>query len=666
MMLPASPPRPDARAQLLPGLSLRVGDVLGGRYRLESLVSAEHALVQFAAEVAAKHVKVDVLVLFGNDALNDGVRLRFLAEARKTAALVSPHAARVLHVGVTADGHPFLVRERLPARTLGEVLDGGHCLATEQAVDLVLDVCDALLEAHAADVMHGELATHAVHLDWDGKEASGVKLAGLATERVLASLPLDTSRIGMPVMRAPELLADRKAAATVGSDVWGVGVLLYTMLAGAPPFMAETPSAVSVSVTSEEQASLAGVPDPLADLVDACLSKDPARRPRTMREVADRLLPFASRPEESLARLVARARRPSGAIRTSLAPSPSLAVPPAATPTERAIPAAKARAVDVDMPTPLAPRVEPVDLASVGIETGKYKALELERLRTQVAAPPDSELNISMDVEVAGSVRDVGAVVVEAKPLLPPVKAPPRKREPEPAAREDEDERKANTGSAPPVAMTIPPPATASAVHVAKMAEPKLASARMADAMSEAKMAARPVSVTLAPAPHRTLRIGGAMTAAACLAAGIVLGILVPRARSKDAAAHVAETAIENVVSAPTPLLTATLDKSVDPTEVRAAAAEPKPAEMSLALMSAVSPMSSTIAAKSEPAKTEPANAEPANAAKAASAKAAAKPSVAPIRPAAPAAPVRPASATHQPETKAHDDDLRRFLDDRR
>jgi hypothetical protein len=653
-----------------------VGDVLGGRYRLESLVSAEHALVHFAAEVAAKNLKVDVLVLFGHDGVNDGVRLRFLAEARKTAALVSPHTARVLHVGVTSDGHPFLVRERLPARTLTEVLDGGHSLATDQAVDLVLDVCDALLEAHAADVKHGELATHAVCLEWDGKEASGVKVTGLATERVLASLPLDTSRIGMPVMRAPELLAERKAAATVASDVWGVGVLLYTMLAGAPPFMAETPSAISMSVTSEEQASLAGVPDPLADLVDACLSKDPARRPKTMREVADRLLPFASRPEESLARLVARARRPSGAIRTSLAPSPeSLAVtapapaviPAAKVPTERAIPAAKARMVEFDVPTPIAPIVAPTATAeagAVGSETGKYKALELERLRTEVAAPPDSELNISIDVEAGGSVRDVSAAV-EAKPLLPPVKAPPRKAEA--VAHDEEDERKANTGSAPPVAMTIPPPATASAVHEAKKSEPKLAAARIADAKSEAKMAsaARPVTATLAPAPNRTLRVGGAMTAAACLAAGIVLGILVPRAQSKDAA-HVAENAIENAVSAPTPLLTATLEKPADPTELRAAAAaaEPKPTEMSLAPVSAVSPMTSTFPAKAEPAKTETAKA-----AKAAPVKAAAKPAAAPTKPAAPAAapaPARPASATHQPETKAHDDDLRRFLDDRR
>ena len=659
MMLTASPSRSDARAQLLPGLSLRVGDVLGGRFRLESLVSAEHALVRFSAEMAAKHTKVDVLVLFGSEALDDGVRLKFLAEARKAAVLASPHTARVLHVGVTSDGHPFMIRERLPASTLAEVLADGRCLPNEQAVDIALDVCDALLEAHALEVTHGELATHAVHLVMEGDEATSVKLAGLATERVLASLPLDATRLGLPVMRAPELLADRSASATPRADVWGVGVLLYTMLAGAPPFMAETPSAVSVSITSEEQASLAGVPDALADLVDACLSKDPSRRPASIRDVADRLLPFATKPDASLARLVARTTKPSTSVRTSPAPSPeSLAVTapvpalqgapvPSAAPTARAIPAAaKTAEIDFDIPTPI------TDIG-IGIETGKYKALELERLRTEVAKPAESELEISIDVGSVrdlGSVRDMGDAVAEAKPLLPPVKAPPRpeaKAKPAPEtlrktavmaaiaapavatkAEDDskaEDEHKTVTASAPPVAISVAPP------PVEKKSAAKPA-------------AAKPVSGTLAPSTNRGLRIGGVMAAAACLAAGIALGVVSPRSHKDAGTAQVG-----NEVSAPTPLMTATLE-----IPKAAAAAEAKPAETPLA----------SFAPAAEPAKPAAEPAKPA--AKAAAKPAAAKPAAVAAKPAA--KPTTPAARTAtQPDTsKAHDDDLRRFLDDRR
>lgn len=645
MTLSASPPRPDVRALLLPGLTLRVGDMLGGRYRLESLVNADRALVHLAAEIAAKHTKADVFVLVG-DEINDAVRLKFLAEARKTASLSSTHAARVLHVGVTSDGHPFVVQERLPEQTLASLLEGGHSLEAEHAVDIALDVCDALLEAHSLDVSHGELGTHSVHLDWENDRPTNVKLVGLATARVLATLPIDASTLGPPVMRAPELLANRAAPATVLSDVWGLGVLLYTMLAGAPPFMADTPSAVSVSVTSEEQASLAGVPDAVAELVDACLSKDPANRPQTIRDVADRLLPHASKPAESLARIVARVTAPQPKARTSLAPAPDMLavtaampaaqIPPAALPTQRAIPAA--------MKTP----IDELDVTDV---TARYARSELERLQKE-AQPRESELAI--DVEFGASTRDVSAAAgvdpktVSTKSLKAAAKA-----------EVDDDEEKSATTSAPPVAITIPPPASERAITVARESDAKLAEARKADAASDAKLAvakaaqeektvvkARPVGQTL-PKPKSNAKVGGAMMAAACLAAGIVVGILVPRA-GKQAARP---APVENVQvaaeppAAPVELSTATLPGPVAP----AATAEAAPATPTVAAtdLAPAKPVAKAAAPAAKPAPV------PATKARAQSAPAA-RPETA------------PAAAPAKPETKAHDDDLRRFLDDRR
>lgn len=653
MMLSASPGT-HARALLLPGLPLRAGDVIGGRYRLESLVSADRALVHLAAETvatAAKSTKVDVHVLAGAD-VNDAVRLRFLAEARKCVALTSPHIARVLHVGVTSAGHPFVVQEKLPEKTLASLLEGGHAIDNQQAVDIALDLCDALLEAHAVDVRHGDLGTHSVHLAWNDDGPSSVKLVGLGTDRALAALPLDASRLGPFVVRAPELLADRSAAATVASDVWGLGVVLYTMLAGAPPFMAESPSVLAVEVKSEDQASLAGVPDALADLVDACLAKNPAARPGGIREVADRLLAYATRPAESLARIALRSPSPAPAPAPSrpatdlakTAQMPAGGLPAAALPTVRQMPVAKRReAGELDAST-----------TEIGGETGRYQDLELERLR-QVAKPTESELSI--DIEVGPSVRDVGAASSKTVPVAAV------------AIAEDDD---VPHPSAPPVAITIPPPSTASAVTEARRSEPALAEARAHDVRSDAKIAETKAASTGAKpskppavkpilakpsAPARSWRMSGAMTAAACLAAGIVVGILVPRASSKSSPSSA------GLVAAPAETLPGakveTMPAVVEVTETKAAT--PPPAAEPITTSTPATPTMAASALPAPPEKTA-AKAKPVAAAPPPPAKPAARGPVlfAPVR-------TNEAPAAPKPETtKAHDDDLRRFLDDRR
>jgi serine/threonine-protein kinase len=269
--------------------------MLAGRYRALSLLRADRACAHLAALHTSTSTRVEVQVLLAMDDAIEGVHLQLLADARKAAAVQSRHADRVLHVGITDDGHPFVVREPSSGKTLAELLHQVGSLPTEQAVDVAVAVCEALESAHALGLVHGELDPTMVRLDWGLEGPTNVKVAGLGTSRALGLLSLENRSFAQVALRAPELLvAGREIDAR--ADVWGVGVLLYTMLAGATPFGAESPSKMDVTAAGDEPALLAGVPDGLAELVDACLAKDPAQRPATAASVAATLGVFGSRP----------------------------------------------------------------------------------------------------------------------------------------------------------------------------------------------------------------------------------------------------------------------------------------------------------------------------------------------------------------------------------
>jgi hypothetical protein len=303
-MLLSIPPRPSARTRLIPGLSLRAGDTLPGGYRTLSLLRADRACAHLAALHTGSNQRVDVQVLLAMDDSIEAVHLRFLADGRKAAALDSPSVERVLHVGVTQDGHPFVVRERASGEPLATLLTKLGSLPTEHAVDIAVAICRALETAHAVGLVHAELDPTMVRLEWTAAGPSNVKVSGLGTSRALALLPTEGRSFMSLALRAPELLSVEAVDARV--DIWGVGVLLYTMLAGELPFAADSPSKMDVSSTGDEPALLAGVPDGLGEIVDACLSRDPAMRPQSAASLAARLTLFGGHPvfEKRTAELV--------------------------------------------------------------------------------------------------------------------------------------------------------------------------------------------------------------------------------------------------------------------------------------------------------------------------------------------------------------------------
>jgi len=295
-------------------LSLHEGDLLASRYRIESLVGTRSTGVHFAATDLTSGTRVSVHVLVAPAASDtgedgqDSARVAFLAGARRAKVLTSPHVARILDAGVTADGHPWVVREHLGSNTLAAHLRERGAIGTREAVDIALAVCDVIAEAHAHDILHLSLGPHAVHAAWSASGLVDIKVTGTGTAAAEAALALDSASDVECILRAPEQL--RTGSHVDGrADVWAIAVLLHTMLGGAPPFSADTPSGVSLSVIIDDPPSLAGVPDELADIVERALARDREQRPRDVLDLAESLVLFSSHPDIARDRIARRRGR---------------------------------------------------------------------------------------------------------------------------------------------------------------------------------------------------------------------------------------------------------------------------------------------------------------------------------------------------------------------
>src|SRR5690606_24730399 len=101
--------------------------------------------------------------------------------ARRAANLGTSHVARVLDAGVTTDGHPYVVTEALSGETIGRALELRGSAPTHEAVDVAIDVCEALAEAHANGLLHGDVTTESIQI-------APVKVVGIGTTHATLAL----------------------------------------------------------------------------------------------------------------------------------------------------------------------------------------------------------------------------------------------------------------------------------------------------------------------------------------------------------------------------------------------------------------------------------------------------------------------------------------------
>jgi serine/threonine protein kinase len=346
-----------------------------GNYRILDVLGEGGMATVFLAERVPDQERVAIKVIAPHLIRNAHVQARFEAEARAVSRIDHPNVIRVLDYGRLDSGMLFQVMELLEGRELTELLDERYKLSAHEILPYVEQICRGLQAAHDCAVIHRDLKPNNIFILRG--EPLTLKLLDFGIAKLIdpeewVNLTTTGVIIGTPLFISPEqALGDRERIGP-WTDLYSLGVILYTMLCGDPPFPFDTVSLLLARHIQEPPPPLRerdpSVPAEVARLVHRCLEKDPGRRPSSARQIArefaaavraapslpvsklsDVFVPPVIEPPTKPLRSAARALPHSGAETVALPPD----LPPETTAEAEALPdTAEAALPDTDAHEP--------------------------------------------------------------------------------------------------------------------------------------------------------------------------------------------------------------------------------------------------------------------------------------------------------------------------
>jgi serine/threonine protein kinase/tetratricopeptide (TPR) repeat protein len=220
---------------------------------------------------------------------------RFLREARTASALDHANICTIYEIGQAEDGRTFIAMAYCDGETLKQRIARGPVPA-EEAMNIVGQVARGLAEAHAHGVIHRDIKPGNIAITQDG--TAKILDFGVATLVGAARITQDDSTSGTAAYMSPEQA--RGGPVDHRTDIWSLGVVMFEMLTGEPPFPGEHPQAVIFSILHNHPKSasnISWVPARLGAIVERALSKDPSLRHQSAEELLSELA--ANAPSES-------------------------------------------------------------------------------------------------------------------------------------------------------------------------------------------------------------------------------------------------------------------------------------------------------------------------------------------------------------------------------
>lgn len=262
-----------------------IGKVLDGRWVIEKCIGMGGMGAVYLGAQRSVDRKVAIKTLKPELSSSREFVDRFFREARVASKISHPNCVTILDFGQTADDTLYLAMEFLDGMELTERLKEGD-LAAREIIEICIQISSALAAAHSSNIIHRDLKPDNIYLLSISDESVFIKVLDFGIAKVIGSDEKMTQTgqvFGTPEYMSPEQC--RGEVLDGRSDLYSLGCIMYRMLAGRPPFQADTPMGVLVAHVSQQPQDVRelmtrdDIPEAFADLTMRLLSKHPGDRP---------------------------------------------------------------------------------------------------------------------------------------------------------------------------------------------------------------------------------------------------------------------------------------------------------------------------------------------------------------------------------------------------
>ncbi|MBL3529855.1 Stk1 family PASTA domain-containing Ser/Thr kinase [Companilactobacillus zhachilii] len=267
------------------------GYLVGGRYEILGTLGEGGMANVYLANDTLLNRKVAVKALRYDLQDDESVKRRFGREAKATSGLSNPNIVNVLDVG-NDNGVQYIVIEYVDGPNLKKYIRTHFPISYREVVDIMKQICMAVADAHEHGIIHRDLKPENILVD-EKKDPIQVKVSdfGIALALSERSITRTNSLLGSVHYMSPEQIKGRSA--TVLSDIYALGIILFELLTKHVPFTGDTAVTVALKHSKEEMPDLKkidpNIPQPLENAVLKATAKDPDQRYQSVREMCDDL-----------------------------------------------------------------------------------------------------------------------------------------------------------------------------------------------------------------------------------------------------------------------------------------------------------------------------------------------------------------------------------------